>query len=307
MQFVIAAVLMLGAAPAASAQSRQEQQMAAELRILQEQQQQLALSMAQLAEAIAALHPRFNESNEALRKSLANLELTIRNMANDVSTLRAQAQDSGTRLGTLRDELEALRATVEALPAEIARLIPPPQPAPADPNAISAAPGATPPQATGQAPAVAVSPPVVGAVTSRTPAPTAGLNPTRMLDQALRDFYDGQYTLAISGFEAIVKDFSRTTAAAEAQYFIGDSYSNDRKWNEAVRAYTLLIDNYPASSRVADAYYKRGVAYESLEQWDAASTSFAAAVKSHPDTDGGRLAAQGLQRVANRLKATAKP
>jgi tol-pal system protein YbgF len=271
-----AAALLVGAAPVA-AQSREHQQMAAELRMLQEQQQQLSIAVSQLAEAIKALHPRFDESNNAVRGALANLELTIKNMANDLSAIRAQAQETGTRIGSLSDEIEALRNTLEALPGQLSQALTPAPPV--DPNAPAPSTGAlTPPPPTTPVPVIT----------------TSGQSPTRMLTTAKSDYFQGQYSLAITGFDALLKQFPTSTAAAEAQFLIGESYFQEKKTAEAIAAYSAVIQNHPKSSFVPEAYYKRGVAQQEANQLDAARASYEAAVKGYPDSTAATLSQQRL-------------
>jgi tol-pal system protein YbgF len=286
MALVMAVAVLLGAVAPATAQSREHQQMAAELRMLQEQQQQLSIAVSQLAEAIKALHPRFDESNNAVRGAIANLELTIKNMANDLSAIRAQAQETGTRIGSLSDEIEALRNTLEALPGQLSQALTPP--APVDPNAPASSTGAlTPPVATPPAPVIS----------------TSGQSPTRMLTTAKSDYFQGQYSLAITGFDALLKQFPTSTAAAEAQFLIGESYWQEKKTAEAIAAYSAVIQNHPKSSFVPEAYYKRGVAQQEANQPDAARASYEAAVKNYPDTAAATLS---QQRLAG-LKPAATP
>jgi tol-pal system protein YbgF len=279
------AAVLLGVVAPATAQSREHQQMAAELRMLQEQQQQLSIAVSQLAEAIKALHPRFDESNNAVRGALANLELTIKNMANDLSAIRAQAQETGTRIGSLSDEIEALRNTLEALPGQLSQALTPP--APADPNAPAPSTGALPPPVTTPAPVIS----------------TSGQSPTRMLTTAKSDYFQGQYSLAITGFDALLKAFPTSTAAAEAQFLVGESYWQEKKTAEAIAAYSAVIQNHPKSSFVSEAYYKRGVAQEAAGQPDAARASFEAAIKNYPDTPAATLSQQRLEG----LKRSATP
>jgi len=279
----IVATMVLGGSMTLWAQSRQEQQMAAELRMLQEQQQQISLSIAQLAESIKALHPRFDEQGDAMRKGLANIELTIKNMGNDLSAIRAQTQDTGTRIGSLSDEIEALRRTVEALSSALSQAALPPAVLPADPNA--------PPGPVSQTPAP-IAPAIPPQVSS-----SAGLSPTRLLGTAKGDYFSAQYSLAISGFQAVIKEFAGTQAAAEAQYYIGESHFAEKRDADAIAAYNLVIQNYPRSTFVPEAYYKRGMAQDRSGQPEAAKASFEFAVKNYPETDGGRLAKQGLDRL----------
>ncbi len=277
----VVAVVVIGGAATLVAQSRQDQQMAAELRMLQEQQQLQALALAQLAESLKTLGPRFDEVIEATRRRLADLELTIKNIGNDLSAVRAQTQDSGTRLGSLTEEIEALRKSLESLPGLIQQALQPP--APVDPNA--------PPGAVSQAAPPAALPSAIG------------LSPAQLLGTAKGDYTSGQYVAAIAGFEAVIRNFPGTQAAAEAQYLIGESHYLQKKWPEALAAYDLVIENHAKSAFVSDAYSTRGMAQESTGQLDAAKASFEFTMKNFPETIGGQLARQGFDRVSRQQAA----
>ena len=280
---VLPAVLLYAASPAA-AQNREHQQMAAELRMLQEQTQQLAITLAAvnqaLAESVKLLNARMDEDANALRKGFADQKLLIDNMATDVSRIRERSNDTNVRIGSLQEELEALRTTVQALQQTA---VAPPAPAPVvDPLA----PAGT---ATSTTPAP-LPPPVA-------PPSTAGLSPTRLYETAQADYFAGQWSSAISGFEAFLRAFPRSEQADDAQLYIGETYFAQNQWSEAIAAYNQLIQSYAGTNSVPVAYYKRGLAQERLGQIDAARASWEAAAKSFPDSDAGRLAKQNLDRL----------
>ena len=277
------AVLLYVASPAA-AQNREHQQMAAELRMLQEQTQQLAISLAAvnqaLAESVKLLNARMDEDANTLRKGFADQKLLIDNMATDVSRIRERSNDTNVRIGSLQEELEALRTTVQALQQTA---VAPPAPAPVvDPLA---------PAGTGTSTTPAPLPPPVA------PPSTAGLSPTRLYETAQADYFAGQWSSAISGFEAFLRAFPRSEQADDAQLYIGETYFAQNQWSEAIAAYNQLIQSYAGTNSVPVAYYKRGLAQERLGQIDAARASWEAAAKSFPDSDAGRLAKQNLDRL----------
>jgi tol-pal system protein YbgF len=277
------AVLLYVASPAA-AQNREHQQMAAELRMLQEQTQQLAITLAAvnqaLAESVKLLNARMDEDANALRKGFADQKLLIDNMATDVSRIRERSNDTNVRIGSLQEELEALRTTVQALQQTA---VAPPAPAPVvDPLA---------PAGTGTSTTPAPLPPPVA------PPSTAGLSPTRLYETAQADYFAGQWSSAISGFEAFLRAFPRSEQADDAQLYIGETYFAQNQWSEAIAAYNQLIQSYAGTNSVPVAYYKRGLAQERLGQIDAARASWEAAATSFPDSDAGRLAKQNLDRL----------
>ena len=271
----------------ASAQNREHQQMTADVRMLQEQSQQLAITLAALNQAltdsIKALNARLDQANEATRKGFADQKLTIDNIVEGVQVIRERSNDTNVRIGSLSEELEAMRLTVQALQAaQQSALAPPPiadPNAPVDPNAPPPAP---------------VQPPPV-------PVPsTAGLSPTRMFDTARADYAAGQWSLAVTGFDAFLKTFPRSEMADDAYFYIGETYYAQNRWNDAIGAYNQVIQNYPMGNAVPDAYYKRGLAQERLGQLDAARESWNTAVKNYPESDAGRIAKQSLDRTARR-------
>ena len=295
--FTLALLMLLPLASPAAAQNREHLQMAAELRMLQEQNQQLSLAIQQTMEALKSVNGRIDAAMEAMRKGFADQDLATKNMARDVNTIAERARDTDTRLRTLGDEITALQATMTAVAASLAQgggvAVPPV----VDPN-VPPAVGAP---SVGAAPAP-VPPPAVGS--------TVGLSPARMLEQAKGDYYASQYTTAITGFELLIKTFPSTEAAAEAQYWIGESYFNLNQWAEAIAAYNVVLQKYPRSRDAAQSMYKRGVAQRRTGDVAAARASFELTIKQFPDSDAARLAQQqldGLPKGAPPATAPARP
>jgi tol-pal system protein YbgF len=174
----------------------------------------------------------------------------------------------------VREEIEALRNSIPVAPPPGAISL-----GPTDPNA----------------PPLPVPAPTTGA-----PPSTAGLSPTRMFDTARADYAAGQWSLALTGFDAFLKTFPRSEMADDAQYLIGETYYVQNRWNDAIAAYNAVVQNYPMGNAVPEAYYKRGLAQERLGQLDAARESWNTVIQAAPDSDAGRLAKQNLDRVARR-------
>ena len=264
-----AAILALAAAPA-GAQNREHLQMAADVRMLQESQQQLALSISQLADAIKALNTRLDDVTNATRKGFADQKVDLDQMTRDVSALRNSYNDTFVKVGTFGEELEAIRKSLTSLGQVSAA----PQ-GPVDPTLAPTDPGA--------APVAAPS--------------TLGLSPTRMYDEAFADYGAGQFAVAIAGFQQFISQFPTSAKADDAQYFIGEAQFQQRKYADAIAAYNLVIQNYPTSDQVPLALYKRGTAQLALGQNDAARQSFDLVVQKYPDTAGGQLAKSQLEKL----------
>ena len=118
-----------------------------------------------------------------------------------------------------------------------------------------------------------------------------------MLDTAKSDYFSGSYATAVTGFDALLRTFPTSEAATEAQFMLGETYSQQKQYSDAVNAYTAAIQKFPRSTWVPEAYYKRGKAQESLGTPDAARASYEALIKTYPDTPSAGLARQALDRL----------
>jgi tol-pal system protein YbgF len=295
------AALCLALLPAlatpAAAQNREHLQLAAELRMLQEQNQQLGLALNQLTDALKAVNARLDTSDEFQRRRFADQEVLVKNLGSDLGTIRERTQDTDTRLRTLKDEIDALRQTFLSLPALIAQSQNPV--APIDPNNPSAPLAPVP---DGLTPA---GPPPAAA---NLPLPAnAGLSPNRLFDTAFSDYTSSQYPSAIAGFQQLLKNFPTATVADDAQFFIGESLANMNRLPEAIDAYNQVIQKYPTGDQVDMAYYRRGFVESLMGRNDAARTTFEEVVKRFPDRQGAQLARQRLAGLSRTPAAPAKP
>ena len=274
-------LLALLSSPAA-AQNKEHQQMEAELRMLQEQNQQLSLAFQQAMEAIKALNGRFDTAMEAMRKGFADEALATKNMAGDVGTIAERARDSDARLRSLTDEIKAMQTALAALASSLAQGGNPSSALPTDPN--------SPPSAA--APAVA---PAVPSPAAALPS-TIGTSPSRMLQGAKGDYDRGDYTLAITGFEQVIRSFPDTEAAIEAYYWTGESLLYLNRNGEAISAFNQALQKGPRSQYASSAMFKRGVAQERQGDLTAARASYEQTVKQYPTSVDATLAQQRLSR-----------
>ena len=281
-------VLLSLAATPAEAQSRREMQMMADVRMLQEQtqqlQQQLTAAIEQLTVALKAINGRVDEQANATRKSFADQKLSMDQFGADLRIVRERIDENTVRISGLAQEVEALRLAIPQFTAP-ASAVPP-----ADSGVAPAVPGA---------PAAPVTTPP--APTSPSVALAAGMSPQRLYSTAMADFTAGQWSLCIDSFRMYLDNFSRTDLADDAQYYIGECNQQDGKFQAAIDAYNRVITGYPRGDRVPDAYYKLGMAYTAIKQEDRARESFETLIKLYPEHDTGRLAKQRLDSL-NRAK-----
>jgi tol-pal system protein YbgF len=255
----------------ALAQSRVERQLMADIRMLQEQTQQLGVTLGTLNDALKTLNARLDKQDEAARKAFADQRLVIENMGADLRVIRERTDETNVRINTLNQEIDALRDSMTQMQASGSAAVP------VDP---------------------AVPDPAVPAGASGTAPSTVGLSPTRMYEQAFADYAAGQWSLAISGFEQFLKTFPKSELVDEAQLHIGETHYAAGKYQDAIAAYNQVIQNYPKSNSAPQAYYKRGAAQERLKDVEAARASWEFVIKTWPESEAARLAKQNLDRVS---------
>src|SRR4051794_2252308 len=272
---LLAAAIVLAAAPARAA-NKEHQQLMADLRILQEQSQQLQNLLGTLNDAIKAVNTRLDQQAETTRKAFADQKLVIDNLTNDVRVIREKLDDNNVRIGSLTQEVDSLRQSLQQAATR-------PSPT-AEPDGAAAGGGAT---STGGAGAPA-------------PVPPVGVSPKQLFESAQSDYYAGSYELAVSGFTDYIKSFPKSDQADDAQVLICSAYLTDGKYDKAVEACDVAIRTYPTGDRIVEAYYRKGVALQALKDADGARDAYERAIKGDPAGENGtigRLAKQGLDRL----------
>ena len=271
---VVAFALVCVASPALAA-DKAHQQLMAEIRMLQEQQQQLQQMIGGLTDALKTVTAKLDDQTNANRKAFADQKLLIDNMVEGVRVLREKADDTNVRLSTVSQELEAVRTAVSTMPAPSA----------------GAPPAGTNPTLPGDQPSAANAP----AATSAGPAPL--ISPQKMFENAYADYTAAQYELAIVGFNTYIASFPKSDKADDAQFNIGNSLYGEGKFREAIDAYQKVVSNYPNSDSVGPAYYKMGLTYEQLRQYDLARKAWETVQQKYPSLPDAFLAKQGIERI----------
>ncbi len=280
-----ALVLALGLAAPAAAANKEHQQLAADIRMLQEQTQQLQAMLTAIADQIKAVNARIDEQNNAVRKAFADQKLIIDTLSSDLRVVREKVDDNNVRISSVSQELESLRQAMQQMAS---------RPTSTDQTPGTGTPGATMPPESGAA--AAPQPPTTTVPPAGPPA-TLATSPQHLYEMAWSDYASGQWDLAIQGFESFIRTFPKSDQADDAQVNIGTSYMMAGNYPKAVEAYEKAIRDYPTGNAIPDAYYRRGLALRHLGQLDKARESFETVVGKYPDSDAGRLARQQLDQM----------
>lgn len=274
----LVAVLLL--APAvATAQNREHLQMTADLQILHEQIAQQQLTINQLKAQTEALEARLNDTRDAQVKAFADQKLVIDQMVSTIGTVREKLDDNTTRVAQLSQEVTAVRDGLRLLTDQLNTLVSILQPAvnPTDPNA---------PPTPGDGSAGGLGP------VALPPSPAVYFN------DAMNNYLSGRYDLAIEALRDVISKFPESPQAAEAQFYLAESFYNQDKWRQAVPEYEKVRTQYPnaAPERLAFSYFMQGLCYDNLGQQANARKMFEQVIELYPDSTAAVQASQRLNR-----------
>jgi tol-pal system protein YbgF len=253
------------------AANKEHLQLMAEIRMLQEQNQQLQALLGSLQDTLKTVTSKIDDQSAATRKAMADQLLAVNNIGDNVRVLREKTDDTNVRISTVSQEISALRQAIASQPPPAAAV-----PAETDPGA--------PPTSTPSQPPIA--------------APPVGVSPQRMYEASYDDYTSGRWDLAIQGFQGYIQMFPRTAQAADAQYNIGMSYFNQSKWADARDAFQKVISDYPQNTeRLPEAYYKLGQTFEKLNQIDNAKRAYETVIQKFPTSFHANQARPSLDRL----------
>jgi tol-pal system protein YbgF len=263
----LALLFLAPLAPPAGAANREHQLMMAEIRMLQEQSQQLQLMIATLADSVKQVATKLDDQSALSRKAFADQKVLVDNVADGVRILREKVDETNVRISSLTQEMEALRLSIPAFPPA----------------------GTTPP---------VEGTPAEGMPTAPSSPTSLGATPQQIFQEAFADYTAGQWDLAISGFQHYLKSFPKLPDADDAQQYIGESHYAAGRFQEAVKAYNDVIVNHPTTNSVPQAMYKLGLTYERMGETDRARQILEALRKKYPESDAATFAKQTLDRLS---------
>ncbi len=277
------------------AADREHEQLMADIRMLQEHALRLHLMMNALDARMNELVAGQEAIGDAMRRAFADQQLTAENLATVVRVVREKVDESNVRIASLSQEIDALREAIPPMPLPTTTLsVDPETGLPIVPAAGATAPPAAPADAAPVADSGPVDPlpPPVAAV-----SPGVGMSPQRLYDTAWADYTNGQWALAVQGFEAYIDTVPQSDFADDAAFYIGQTYFAESRFEEAIDAFEQVLLNYPSGDVVPEASYKRGLALERLDDPERARQAFELVVVNYPESDMAALAQQALDRL----------
>jgi tol-pal system protein YbgF len=137
-------------------------------------------------------------------------------------------------------------------------------------------------------------PPAIGA----SPAPVAGASEQATYDAGMAALRSGNYDKAVATFREVVTNYPTGDLAANAQFWIGESYYTKGDLESAITAYRKVLSDWPQSRKAPDAMVKLGFSLSDLKRNGEARDMLQDVVRKYPGTPAAQLAADRLKRLS---------
>lgn len=128
------------------------------------------------------------------------------------------------------------------------------------------------------------------------PAPGSP-GPNELFQLALDQLRRGSTGAARSGFEDLLRQYPNADIAADAQFYLAETYANEGNMAAADSGYQAVVAKYPSSPRASTALYKHGVVMQAMGNLDAARAAFENVVRTYPRSDESVLAKDRLRAL----------
>ena len=128
-------------------------------------------------------------------------------------------------------------------------------------------------------------------------APTT---PREFYDAAVALYRDKQYDEAEKSFAAFLQKNPKSRLAADATYYLGESYAQRGRSREAAEQYLKVSTDFSGSTRAPDAMLHLGMSLKSLGAKEQACATFAEVTRKYPNAPA--YVKSGAEREAKRAQ-----
>jgi tol-pal system protein YbgF len=229
---------------------------------------------------VESLEASVGKQMDSLLKTEADMQVKLQDLSGQIEALQAKLEDTNYRLGQLSSQIAA---TNQDLKSFRGTAVPPSPVTPGPPGPGQPAPGAD-----SGAPS-----PGFGVPGER----AGGSDPQGAYNAAYNDYLKGNYDLALRGFQQYLESFPTTSLAANATYWIGESYYRQKRYRQAIEQYDAVLNRYPRSDKTASALLKKGYAHLELGERSQGVVQLQHVLRQFPTSDEANLARQRLREI----------
>jgi tol-pal system protein YbgF len=114
---------------------------------------------------------------------------------------------------------------------------------------------------------------------------------------AYQIFKEGNYDKARTEFQNLLAAYPDSEYSDNAQFWIGECYFFEKKYEQAILEYEKVTKNYPSGSKVPYALLKQGLSFLKLGDKTSGKLLLQQVIKDYPNTNQARIARSKLQEI----------
>ncbi|MDR4483264.1 MAG: tol-pal system protein YbgF [Nitrospirales bacterium] len=118
-----------------------------------------------------------------------------------------------------------------------------------------------------------------------------------LYDRAMSLLRQGNFAEASTGFSTFLRTFADSPLASNAQYWLGECYYGERRFQEAIDEFERVFAFYPSSNKVPASLLKIAYSHMELRELPMARSVFQQLVRTHPQSPEAGKAYGRLQEV----------
>ncbi|HUK87197.1 MAG TPA: tol-pal system protein YbgF [Terriglobales bacterium] len=112
----------------------------------------------------------------------------------------------------------------------------------------------------------------------------------------------GQTAKSRDLFQDFLTRFPKDELAANAQYWLGETYYAEKKWNDAIVEFQKVLKDYKGSEKIPDAVLKIGMSFQAQNDCQNALLFFDEVVQAHKNTPAAKTAHERAQECRKKKK-----
>jgi len=128
-------------------------------------------------------------------------------------------------------------------------------------------------------------------------AKQAELSPEALYQQGLTTFKGGNSQKARELFAKFIEQYPNHELAANAHYWLGETYYTEKIYDQAVLEFEKVIKNYPGKEKAPAAMLKQAMAFKALGDVTSAKYVLNKLIESHPHSEEAGLAKAKLKEL----------
>ncbi len=129
------------------------------------------------------------------------------------------------------------------------------------------------------------------------PSAEVKTDPKTSYDACYKLFKNGQYAKAREEFQKFLKQYPKTTYSDNAQFWIGETWYIEEKYEKAIVEYEKVIKGFPTGDKVQDALLKQGLSFQKLGDKASAKIVYQQIITKYPQTNQAKAARAKLSEL----------